>query len=188
MDVKGNTAITGNATVNGQTILNGNQTVNGNAAINGNMTVVNGSVILPIQVVVNNYTVVASDYTVVADMQNDPNKVLQIFLPTTALAGRVVKIVSINMAQKSTNPNQVYPFNGTVSIYTQTQNLNYRTQSLSNYFVNHNAVSPAPNFVNYDTGDYEFTTSCSLQYAGGTVGWVITDVKSEKYGGIYYIH
>ena len=188
LDVKGDTYITGNAVVFGQTTLNGNQTVNGNAAINGNMTVVNGSVILPIQVVVNTYTVVASDYTIVADMQNDPNKALQIFLPTTAVVGRVVKIVSINMAQKSTNPNQVYPFNGTVSIYTQTQNLNYTIQSLSSYFVNQNLVSPAPNFINYDTGDYELTTSCSLQYAGGTAGWVVTDVKSEKYGGIYYIH
>jgi hypothetical protein len=190
LDVKGDTYITGNAVVFGQTTLNGNQTVNGNAAINGNITVVNGSVILPIQVVLNNYTVVASDYTIVADMQNDPNKAVQIFLPTTAVVGRVVKIVAINMAQKFTNPNQVYPFNGTVSIYTQTQNLNYRIQSLSSYFVNRtNVVSPAPNFIGYDiVDDYEITTSCSLQYAGGTAGWVVTDMKSEKYNGIYYIH
>jgi hypothetical protein len=189
LDVKGDTHITGNAVFFGQTTLNGPQTVNGNTTIKGNMEVVNGSVILPIQVVVqNSYTVVPSDYTIVADMQNDPNKWLQIYLPTTAVTGRVIKIVGINIPQSSTNPNLVYPYNGTVSIYDQTQNLNSRVKSLCSYFINQTVSSGAPDFIQYDTGDFEKTTSCSLQYAGGTAGWVITDVKSEKYSGIYYIH
>ena len=192
LEVNGNTTISGNATVSGQTTLNGNETVNGNATVNGNITVVNGSVILPIQVVINNYTVVSSDYTIVADMQNDANKAVQIFLPTTAVTGRIVKIVAINMAQKSTNPNvgnAQYPYNGTVSIYNNTSSLVYPLQSLSSYsIIQLNVVSPAPNFIHYDDIEYEVTTSCTFQYAGSTAGWVVTDVKSEKYGGIFYIH
>ena len=132
----------------------------------------------------------ASDYTIVVDMQGDANKAVQIFLPTTAVTGRVVKIVAINMAQKSTNPkvnNAPYPYNGTVSIYNNTASLVVPFQSLSFYYVEHLGVV-SPNGIKYHNNEeYEDTKACSFQYAGATAGWVITDVKSERYGGVFYI-
>lgn len=162
--------------------------VNGDATVNGTLKV-NAGVIMPIKVVTSNvYNILANDYTVVIDMQQDPNKWMQVYLPTTSVTGRVVKIVAINMAQKSSNPNvpnAPYPYNGTVCIYNNTVNLVYPLQSLSSYFISETVVPPS--YTNYKLGESEDTKSCSLQYAGGSIGWVVTDLKSRKEYGVYYI-
>ncbi|MES2776953.1 MAG: hypothetical protein V4722_22440 [Bacteroidota bacterium] len=165
--------------------VNGNVLVDGDATVNGTMKA-NGAVIMPLKVVTTNtYTVLPSDYTIVIDMQQDENKAMQLFLPTTTVVGRVLKIVAINMAEQFIDPNVTYPYKGTVSIYDNTQSLYWRLQALSFYFIDETRHT---NSCSYKYGNFEKTTACSLQYAGATAGWVITDRWSEKSSGVYYIY
>jgi len=165
--------------------VNGNAIVVGDATVNGNVKMSAG-VSFPIKVITSNtYTVLPSDYTVVVDMQQDTTRSMQVYLPTTAVIGRVLKIVAINMGEQFANPNLVYPFKGTVSIYDNTQNLNWRLQALSFYLVKEIRSTFT---CDYAYADYQKIIACSLQYAGAAVGWVVTDLKSEKSSGVFHIY
>ncbi len=184
LDVKGDTRIIGNAVVIGNTTLNGNQAVNGDVTIYGTLEVQHGSVILPIKQVVNgNYTVSIYDYTIVVDMEHDSTSAPHIFLPATTTVGRVVKIVAINMVEKTMDPSVSFPYNGTVSIYNQTQNLNNRFDFIESHSIKEYRHGGSPAFIPYDIVTYNSPLSNTYQFVGGTVGWILTDLSSTDARG-----
>ncbi|MEP7236521.1 MAG: hypothetical protein ABI685_01605 [Ferruginibacter sp.] len=143
--------------------------------INGGVTV-NGAVALPIKVVTTNYTVQAADYTVVVDMQNDINKVINILLPASPVTGRIVKIVGINMPVQTYDPVQ-NTHTGLVQLKNSTgsviyENL-YNWQSYDNY-PNHN------NGGSWDREVQRIRESATFQFAGAA-GWIITDMNKVDY-------
>jgi hypothetical protein len=157
--------------------------VAGNTNLNGDIKV-EGSVVLPIKVVTaDSYTVLPTDYTVVVDMQNNPQKLMHVIMPATATVGRVVKIVAINMKELTNNPKPGIanpPYAGFVKI---TNFDTYTTfQYLCSYFKESADYIGPVNFTIHNT---ENTTACSFQYAGASAGWVITDLKSLVYSFTY---
>lgn len=143
--------------------------------VNGGITV-NGAVTLPIKVVTANYTTQAGDYTIVADMQNDVNKIINILLPSSPLTGRIIKIVAINIPVQTSDPVQS-THKGLVQIMNSTSTIIYENlynwQSYINYTNQNNSGS-------WDRERQKIHESATLQFAGAA-GWIVTDMNKVDY-------
>jgi hypothetical protein len=137
---------------------------------------VHGGISLPIKVVTSNYTVQADDYTIVVDMQNDTNKVVNIYLPPQLVNnGRIIKVVAINMDgiygnqfSSNNNKNIINVLNGATStlyekLYNRQYDYTYFTNSYGTPLHHHNF-------------DYDLQSGATFQCIS-TSGWVVTDLN-----------
>lgn len=142
---------------------------------------VHGGISLPIKLVTSNYTALETDYTLVADMQNDTNKVINIYLPAQFVSpGRVIKVVPINM--KVSNGHNGYSPNiskNVVNIYDGSGTILYQT--LYSRFYQKDSDSHTFDDVYLMHRDFrsEKTRSVTLQCIAAS-GWIITDLDSDE--------
>ncbi len=75
--------------------------------VNGSLSA-NGSLSLPIRTVNSNYTLTQEDYTIVADLNNQPGNVITLTLPSAAgIKGRIYQVVGVQMFNYSSGANVV---------------------------------------------------------------------------------
>jgi hypothetical protein len=141
---------------------------------------VNGGIALPIKTIMTNYTVQDADYTVVVNMQNDTNKIVNIYLPPHFVnEGRIIKIVPLNMAV-SNGFNSYFPntVRNLINIYDASGTVLYKT--IYNRFYQH-LYSENAYGTNLHHNDFreERITAITLQcIAAG--GWLITDLDEFR--------
>jgi hypothetical protein len=140
---------------------------------------VHGGISLPIKVVTSNYTVQADDYTIVVDMQNDTNKVVNIYLPPQFVNnGRVIKVVPVNMDKVygyNANPNNTINL---INIYNSAGTILYETlinRARQEVFITtfHNPS------IHHNKFWIVSKTAITLQCVAA-VGWVVTDLDSHE--------
>ena len=141
---------------------------------------VHGGISLPIKVITASYTVQNGDYTIVVDMQNDSNKVVEIYLPPQYVNdGRIVKIVAINMKSTFNFPDN----HGVVKIYNSSGLVFY--ESLYSWDKNKSGFESGPNAHTFFEV-IEKHESATLQCIAVS-GWIITDMWTtfDRFESIY---
>jgi len=142
---------------------------------------VHGGISLPIKLVTSNYTALETDYTIVVDMQNDTNKVINIYLPARYVnPGRIIKVVPINMAVSNAYNGYWPPQDkNVINIYDAGGTTLYET--LYNRFFQEDTEGNTTGGTHLFHRDFrsEKKTSVTLQCIAAT-GWIITDLDSDK--------
>ena len=140
---------------------------------------VNGGISLPIKVITADYTTQDADYTIVVNMQNDTNKIINIYLPPHFVnPGRIIKIVPMNMeisnGFNSYHPNET---RNLINIYDASGTVLYKT--IFDRFYQHNYIENVYG-TNLHHTDFrmEKITAITLQCIAAT-GWIITDLDTE---------
>ena len=141
---------------------------------------VNGGIALPIKTITADYTVQDADYTVVVNMQDDTNKIINIYLPPHFVnEGRVIKIVPLNMPiSNGFNSYQPNTTRNLIHIYDASGTVLYKT--IYKRFYQHQYIDNAYG-TNLHHNDFreERITAVTLQcIAAG--GWLITDLDEFR--------
>jgi len=141
---------------------------------------VNGGISLPIKVVTTDYAAANKDYTIVADMQNNWNIDIKIYLPVTN-AGRIINVVGINL------PNT----------YLSTQFGPSNRPKGKVYIVNADGSSLGyPAVLNFSNGQQQYPLSgpnqttikirhslsnITFQFLNAQIGWVKINQSMDSY-------
>ena len=114
---------------------------------------VNGSFSMPIRTVVTdgNTSITDDDFTIIADMENNASKMINLILPSAInRKGRIYNIKGINLPISQPGAST-----GVVKILSNTSNL------ITNFFRNSAATFTSPMYIKYD-----YQNSCTLQSDG----------------------
>lgn len=125
---------------------------------------VNGSFSMPIRTVVTdgNTSITDDDFTIIADMENNPSKIINLVLPSANnRKGRIYNIKGINVPISQPGAST-----GIVKILLNTSDM------LTTFFRNYVATFTSPMYTKYD-----FQNSCTLQSDG--IYWHI--ISSNAY-------
>ena len=144
---------------------------------------VNGGISMPVKVVTNDYAATTNDYTIVANMQNNVNINLKIYLPAST-EGRIINVVGINLPNRylSSQYGPTNRPNGRVYI-VNADGSQLQTYSVLGYSSGQQEypLSPLPGIESTTIKVYLSSSNITFQYVNSQIGWVQISQSTDSY-------